>query len=109
MGARAHHEAMSEVDRLRAISRWFAAMRLAAAPVAIAGVATTGDFPPGYELWAWVACGALAAGAIVVAAVSFSELRPPVRRRVAEGALAFDIVITFAFIYLYSWESGQPT
>ncbi|MDQ2983735.1 MAG: ATP-binding protein [Actinomycetota bacterium] len=98
-----------ELGRLRAVSRWFALMRLAAVPVAIVEVWTTHDFPGGYRTWAWVTCAVLAMGALVLAAFTWQDLSLTGRQRLAELALAFDTAIVYAFVFLYAWRSGQPT
>ena len=95
-------------ERLRALSTWFAVVRLLAVPLAVFQVLTTDDFPRGYRMWAWVACAVLAAGAVAL----FVLTRRPFRsatERIAELALVFDTAIVFAFIFVYSFKSGQPT
>src|SRR5919204_5278142 len=100
---------MGERARLRTISRWFALMRLAAAPFAFVEVWATDDFPAGYRAWGWGICGVLGAGAAALAVVTFRDLTLGARQRLAEVALVFDTAIAFAFIFLYSFRSGQPT
>ena len=95
-------------ERLRGLSAWFALARVLAVPLAVLQVLATDDFPRGYRTWAWVACGVLAAGALTL----FVLTRRPMRaapERIAEAALVFDTAIVFAFIFLYSFKSGQPT
>jgi signal transduction histidine kinase len=98
-----------ELERLRTVGRWFAAVRVAAVPVALAEVALTDSFPAGYRTWAWVTCGVLAVGALLIAWITFRELSLAARQRVAETALVFDTAVVFAFIFLYSYRNGQPT
>jgi signal transduction histidine kinase len=95
------------IERLQIIARWFAVARVLAVPLALIQVSTT-RFPPGYEGWAWAACGVLVAGALVLLGLSLPEFDLRVRRRLTEAALVFDAGIVFAFILLFSFEAGQP-
>ena len=98
---------MSESAGLHAIARWFATARLLALPLTIAEVGAE-EFPPGYETWAWVVVGVLAAGAAVLALLSFQEFEAPTQRRLAEAAIVFDTGIIFGLLFVFSFKPGQP-
>jgi hypothetical protein len=72
---------------------------LIAAPFALAEVLVErGNYPAGYERWAWIVTGTFIVGAGVLA--RFTELRAP--------SLAFDLVIVSAYVVVYSFELGTP-
>src|SRR5437773_8224651 len=95
--------------RLRDVSRWIAVVRLLAVPFAVFQVASSTDFPAGYRPWAWGATGVLAAGAVVLFAVSRAPL-PPRGARIEDAlAVAFDFAIVTTFVLVYHYEAGTPT
>jgi signal transduction histidine kinase len=99
---------MTELQRLREVERWLAWIRLAAVPFAVFQVAIAGDYPAGYELWAWVTTGIFVAGAFVLLPLS---RRPwPRRTQVVLGgsALAFDFAVVSAYVLIYSFQQGSP-
>jgi signal transduction histidine kinase len=98
---------VTERDQMRRIGLWFASIRLLAVPFAVIGVAFA-EFPPGYELWAWVTCAVLAVGAVILFQRTRRTMPPESRRRLVEVALAFDTAIVFAFIFIFSFVEGQP-
>ncbi|HLM35023.1 MAG TPA: ATP-binding protein [Gaiellaceae bacterium] len=92
--------------RLRDVDRWIANVRLLAVPFVAVQVATTDNYPDGYEVWAWAVAFVFAAGAIVLWLM---------RRRETEGraldvaALAFDFVLISAFALVFHFERGTPS
>lgn len=96
-----------ELQRLRVASRWFGIVRMLAVPLAFVQTATA-TFPPGYEPLAWVDSAILAAGAAVLATLSYRLTEPAALRRLAEAALVFDTAVIFGFIFLFSFKAGQP-
>jgi signal transduction histidine kinase len=100
---------VSESERLRRLALWLSLARLLAALLAATQILLTDTFPPGFRPWAWVACAALAAGAIAIAAVTRLHLPVNVRNRLGAAALAFDAAIVFAFMLVFSFQDGQPT
>lgn len=74
-------------------------MRLVAVPFALLEVLVErGNYPAGYERWAWVTTGIFAAGALV-----FLRLRS-----LALLALVFDTGIVSGYVLVYSFELGTP-
>jgi len=97
-----------ELRRLRDVERWVAWVRLAAVPFAVFQVAIGGDYPPHRELWAWVTTAALAAGALVLFALSRRDLTKPALQRIGLAALAFDFAIVSAYTLIFSFEQASP-
>jgi hypothetical protein len=82
---------------------WVAWVRLAAAPFVFVEVAIErGNYPSGYERWAW--------GAAAVFAVGAASLFMAQRRGVDTGvvAYAFDAALVSAYVVIYSFEPGSP-
>lgn len=98
----------AELERVRTLDRWLSWSRLLAVPLAISQVALTDSFPPGYRTGAWAVCGALAAGALAIFALSGCGLDLRARKLLGASALAFDTAIVFALIFIFAFESGQP-
>jgi signal transduction histidine kinase len=94
---------------LNRLERWIARVRLIAVPFAAFQVAVSTDYPAGYQTWAWVATGALAAGAVALAAWARPELTGQAAALRSATALAFDFAIVSAYVFVYSWEPGTPT
>ena len=97
----------SERVDLRVVGRWLAVVRVLAVPLAIAQIATT-TFPRGYEAWAWVDCGVLAAGAFVLLALFVRPAGARLHRHLDEAALVLDTGVIFGLIFVFSFKSGQP-
>jgi hypothetical protein len=77
---------------------WIARIRVAAVPFAIAEVLIErGNYPPGYERWAWTTTAALAVGA---GAALF--LRNPF------PGLVLDVLVVSAYVSIYSFEPSSP-
>jgi len=56
-----------DLERRRHIELWISWVRLIAVPFAVIEVAfLSNGYPPGYERWAWIVTGALAAGSGVI-------------------------------------------
>ena len=92
--------------RMREVEVWIGRVRVAAVLFAIVEVGLLSrDYPPGYELYAWIvtACFALGAGLLYVGS---QRLHPAV---VGVVALAFDASVIAAFATIYSFEYGSPT
>jgi hypothetical protein len=80
------------------LERWIPLARLIAVPFAFAEVAIeAGNYPPGYERWAWTTAAAFAVGAVVLLFV----------RQPLVGVL-FDAVVVSAFVCIYSFEPSSP-
>lgn len=74
-------------------------MRLIAVPFALLEVLIErGNYPPGYERWAWLTTGVFAAGALVLFRY----------RSLALPALLFDTAVASAYVLVYSFELGTP-
>jgi hypothetical protein len=79
-------------------SAWIARARLLAVPFAFLEVAVErGNYPPGYERWAWTTAGVFAVGAV---AILFA------RQRLA--GLVLDTLAVSAFVCIYSFEPNSP-
>ena len=77
---------------------WIGRARLAAVPFAVAEVLIErGNYPPGYERWAWTITAVLAAGA--VAALFLRNPFP---------GLVLDVLVVSAFVCVYSFEPSSP-
>jgi hypothetical protein len=90
-------------DEMRTTAGWIAWVRLAAVPFVLTEVAIErGNYPPGYERWAWVVAASFAVGAV--------SLFWTHRRGLDAGlaAYAFDAAVVSAFVVIYSFEPGSP-
>ena len=99
-----------DLERRRHIELWICWVRLIAVPFAVIEVAfLSNGYPPGYERWAWIVTGALAAGAGVIWLLARRELSPRSQSVLAYSALAFDIAVVGAFVIVfYAWEPNTP-
>jgi hypothetical protein len=61
------------------------------------GCIESGNYPPGYERWAWATAVAFAAGAVVL---FFA--------RSALAGLILDVLVVSAFVCVYSFEPSSP-
>ncbi len=66
------------------------------------------DYPGDRELWAWLATGALAVGALTLFAVSRRELTKPSLQRIGLTALAFDFAVVSTYTLIFSFEDASP-
>jgi hypothetical protein len=77
---------------------WIAWARVAALPFALAEVLIErGNYPPGYERWAWTTTAVLAAGAAAALVV-----------RNAFPGLVLDLLVVSAYVCVYSFEPSSP-
>ena len=99
-----------ELERRHQIELWISWIRLLAVPFAIVEVGLLSDgYPAGYERWAWIATGALAAGAGAIWLLARRDLGPRAQTALGYFALAFDIAIVGAFVVIfYAWEPNTP-
>jgi hypothetical protein len=80
------------------LGNWIPRGRLIAVPFAFAEVAIeSGNYPSGYERWAWTTAAVFAVGAVVLVFV----------RQPLAGVL-FDAVVVSAFVCIYSFEPSSP-
>jgi hypothetical protein len=86
-------------DRFRHNSSdWIAAARLLVVPFAFAEIAIEhGNYPPGYERWAWTTASVFAVGAVVIFLA-----------RQALAGLVLDALVVSAFVCIYSFEPNSP-
>jgi signal transduction histidine kinase len=96
----------ADLERRRQIERWIAWVRLFAVPFAVVEVGVISEsYPAGYETWAWVMTGALAAGAAAIWLLAQHDFAPGRQSILAFGALAFDAAIVGGFVlFYYSFE-----
>jgi hypothetical protein len=77
---------------------WIARARLAAVPFAVAEVLIErGNYPPGYERWAWTITAVLAVGAVAMLVV-----------RIPLAGLLLDLLVVSSFVCVYSFEPSSP-
>jgi len=77
---------------------WVVRVRLVAVPFALLEVAIEhGNYPPGYERWAW-ATTAVLAGAAILSIFAGGRLLP----------LVVDTLVVSAYVCLYSFEPSSP-
>ncbi len=96
------------VDGVEQLNRWSPQIRLAAAGLAVVYVALRRDeLPAGHESFLWAICVvfASAAVALLVGIRRTDEVR---RARLDVAALALDVLAVFGFIFLFSYDPGQP-
>ena len=80
------------------LERWIPWARLIAVPFVFAEVAIeAGNYPPGYERWAWTTASVFAVGAVVLLFVPHPL-----------AGILFDAVIVSAFVCIYSFEPSSP-
>lgn len=99
----------ARIERLRQMEIWIAWVRLLAVPWAVAEVAfIVGDHPAGHEQWAWITTGVLAGGALLFFWLSRLRLGKGGRIGLSIVALAFDVAVIYAFVFVYAFESSVP-
>jgi hypothetical protein len=88
---------------LRSTAGWVPWVRLVAAPFVFVEVAIErGNYPPGYERWAWTVAVVFAAGAALLFSVHRLE-------RDAGGlGYVFDVAVVSAYVVIYSFEPSSP-
>jgi hypothetical protein len=80
------------------VSGWVELVRLLAVPFAFLEIAIEhGNYPPGYEGWAWTTASVFAVGAVVIF-LSRQEL----------AGLVLDALVVSAFVCIYSFEPNSP-
>lgn len=62
-----------------------------------------GNYPPGYERWAWLVTGVFVAGAVLLFVLARADVG-----WAAPAGLAFDLVVISAYVAVYSFELGTP-
>jgi K+-sensing histidine kinase KdpD len=99
----------AEAERLRALEVWIGWIRLAAVAWAVLEVAVvTHDYPPGYERWAWVTTGVLAAGALTFLALARRTWSERGWQAVGLAAIVLDAALVYAYFAIYAFEEGIP-
>jgi hypothetical protein len=86
------------------VADWIPWVRLIAIPFSILEVLIErGNYPPGYERWAWLVTGVFVGGATLL----FFLVRLGSRWAAAAG-LGFDLVVLSSYVAVYSFEAGTP-
>jgi K+-sensing histidine kinase KdpD len=93
---------------MRDTERWIGLVRLLAVPFALAQVAFSPSYPPGYAAYAWLTAGVFSLGAIVIFALARRELGMRAQAALGAAALAFDTVTVSAFILVFHFQEGTP-
>ncbi|HEY6069062.1 MAG TPA: ATP-binding protein [Gaiellaceae bacterium] len=97
---------LGRLARSLELELWIARVRLLAVVFAVVEVGVLRrDYPPGYELAAWIVTGLFAAGAVAL----FFATRRSFVPVVGLMALCFDTAIFAAYATLFSYEYGSPT
>ena len=71
------------------------------------GVLKRGEYPSGYESWAWGVTGVFAVGAIALLLLAYRASRRA-WRALGLVALLFDSAIAYAYIGVFAFEPGTP-
>ncbi|HEV3480564.1 MAG TPA: ATP-binding protein [Gaiellaceae bacterium] len=83
---------------------WMAWVRVAAVGFALLEVVVfKEDYPPGYEAWALAVTAFLAVGASTLLLLAYRAPRQA-WRRIGFGALAFDSVVAYGYIFVYAFD-----
>jgi len=98
---------MSEWSPIARISSWFMLIRLGAVPIAAAYIVA--HEPPGrWDVAAWLAWVLLVAQVTALILLTRrKDADESLRRRLDAAAIAVDLLIVFAFIYAFSYETSQ--
>jgi hypothetical protein len=90
--------APTRADDSTGLQRWIPRARLVAVPFALIEVAVeSGNYPAGYERWAWTTAAVFAIGA-----VGLLLFRSPL------AGVILDAVVVSAFVCIYSFEPSSP-
>ncbi len=88
----------------RDVASWIPWVRVIAAPFTILEVLVErGNYPPGYERWAWLVTAVFVAGAILFLVSARAE-----RGWAFPAGLGFDFVVLSSYVAVYSFELGTP-
>jgi hypothetical protein len=88
---------------LQAPAAWIAWVRLVAVPFVFMEVAIErGNYPAGYERWAWAVASILAVGASLLFVARAQD------GRVGVAAYLFDLAVVSAYVVIYSFEPSSP-
>jgi hypothetical protein len=88
---------------LRTAPLWIAWLRLVVAPFVFMEVAIErGNYPAGYERWAWALASVFAVGAAALFTVRTRD------GRLSAVAYLFDVAVVSGYVVLYSFEPGSP-
>jgi hypothetical protein len=91
------------IGEWRTTASWIAWIRVAAVPFVFLEVAIErGNYPPGYERWAWTVASLFAVGAALLFSARASDARLSV------AAYLFDVAVVSAYVVIYSFEPGSP-
>jgi signal transduction histidine kinase len=101
---------MTEQDRRWQLERWISWVRLAAVPWAAleVGLLTEGYPSVSYEAAGWAATAVLAAGALTFLWLDRRVMSGRGQRLVCLSALAFDALIVWTYVFIYTFEAGTP-
>jgi signal transduction histidine kinase len=89
--------------------RWMAWLRLGAVLFAVFQIAVLrDDYPPGYDVAAWITTACFAAGALAIWGLALRDLSRKALARLGLAALAFDTAIVSSYVLVYSFQPGTP-
>jgi hypothetical protein len=88
---------------LQAPAAWIAWVRLVAVPFVFMEVAIErGNYPAGYERWAWTVASVFAVGASLLFLARARD------GRLGPAAYLFDLAVVSAYVVIYSFEPSSP-
>src|ERR687896_397067 len=101
---------MSEARRRWQLERWISWIRVVAVPWAVLEVGVISQaFPSSnYEIAAWSTTGVLALGAAAFFLLDRRVRSQRLQRAVCLSALAFDTLVIWAYVLIYTFEPGTP-
>jgi signal transduction histidine kinase len=101
---------MSESRRRWQLERWISWIRVVAVPWAILEVGVISqEFPSrNYEIAAWATTAALALGAAAFFYLDRRVESPRFQPAVGFAALAFDTLVVWSYVLIYTFEPGTP-
>jgi signal transduction histidine kinase len=92
----------------REVERWIALVRLFAVPFAVAQVAFSPDYPPGYARYAWITAAVFSAGAFAIFALARVEVDARRQTMLGVSALVFDTLTVSSFVVVFHFQEGAP-
>jgi signal transduction histidine kinase len=93
---------------LRGLERWISLVRLIVFPFALIAVAVADNYPPGWQVWAWVTTGVFAVGSVAFFVLARTELAGRHQFAQSLAAQIFDTTVVAAYLLVFAFEFGLP-